>query len=339
MEKEKWSMEVGHPNDKIKARKKSRIIAKQIGFNKAEDIEEIAITASELVSNLIKYAKDGKIIITSIEEQGKKGIQIESIDNGPGIEDVELAIVDGFSTIGSLGFGLGTINRLMDNFNIISRKGIGTHIIVKRWIKDVIKKVIFPLDFSGVSRPYPGFQVNGDAFIIKRWKENVLISVIDGLGHGPMANRATTIALEYIKKNFDQPLNQIIRGLHIECRHSRGIVIALARFDLINKDVFFTGVGNVEARTFGNKMQETFITQRGLVGRTIPTIRVMKHHWEPGFIMVLFSDGINSRWRWIDYSHLLNEPARFIAYHMLENLAKDNDDATIIVIKENRSLN
>ncbi len=334
MGKEEWMMEVIHPRDKIRVRNKARIIAKEIGFIKEKTIEEIVITVSELASNLIKHAKGGKIVINSLEEKGKKGIQIESIDKGPGIDDIELAMVDGFSKNSGLGFGLGTINRLMDSFKITSRKGFGTHIIVKRWIQEGFEKEIFPLDIGGVSKPYPGLKVNGDAFIIKRWKEKILISVIDGLGHGPMANSASNIALRYIKKNFDQSLNQIIRGVHMACQHSRGLVMALARLDLINKDIFFTGIGNIEVRIFGNKMQDSFISRRGIMGRNIPTPKIMKHHWEPGFIMILFSDGIKSRWQWKDYSYLLDKPARFIAYRMLEDLARDDDDATIVVVKE-----
>ena len=331
---ENWVLKVTQPNDKLIANKKSQIIAKQVGFKNTEDIEKILITVNELSSNLIKYTMGGEIILSSLNENGKRGIQIESIDNGPGIEDIELAMVDGYSTINSLGYGLGTVNRLMDEFKIESRKNIGTHIIAKRWIMDRIKREIYPLDFGGASRPFPGLNINGDAFIIKRWGENVLISIIDGLGHGPMANHASNVALQYIQKNYDQPINQIIRGLHVVCKHTRGVVAALARFNLQNRDISFCGVGNIEARIFGNQMMNSFISRRGIIGRTIPTINVIKHPWEPGFILVLFSDGIKSRWGWKDFSHLSKKSARFISFQMLESLARDNDDATIVIVKE-----
>ena len=334
MDDNSWSINVAQPIDKILVNKRSKNIAQQIGFTKVEEIEKILITVNELSSNLIKHTKGGVVILSILNENGKKGIQIESIDNGPGIEDVELAMVDGYSTINSLGYGLGTVNRFMDEFKIESHINAGTHIIAKRWLLNRVKREIYPLDFGGASRPFPGLNVNGDSFIIKRWEENVLIGVIDGLGHGPMASQASKVALQYIKKNFDQPLNQIIRGLHLACTHSRGIVAALARFNLLNREILYAGVGNIEARTFGNKLNESFISRRGIIGHTLPTIRVIKHIWEPGFVLIMYSDGIKSGWTWNEFAHLYSKTARSIAFQMLENLAKNNDDATIVIVKE-----
>ncbi len=67
----------------------------------------------------------------------KNGIIIEATDfAGPGIEDVELAVSDGYSTKESLGYGLGTVNRFMDELKIISSPGEGTHVICSRKIRE-----------------------------------------------------------------------------------------------------------------------------------------------------------------------------------------------------------
>ena len=94
------------------------------------------------------------ILITPVHENQRDGIQIESIDTGPGIPDVDDAFGDGFSTTGSLGYGLGTVNRLMDKFNIISKRGqkSGTHVTCKRWLhkeKTIIKQS--PIDLGAAS--------------------------------------------------------------------------------------------------------------------------------------------------------------------------------------------
>ena len=295
-----WSIKVSQVTDRVLANRKSKTIAQQIGFTKVEEIEKILITVNELSSNLIKHTSGGEIIISILYQNGKKGIQIESIDDGPGIEDIELALVDGYSTINSLGYGLGTVNRLMDDFKIESRKNTGTHITAKRWLVDRTKQKIYSLDF----------------------------------GHGPLANQASKVAIQYIQKNFDQPLGQIIRGMHLACKHSRGVVAALARFNLLNREIIFTGVGNIEARTFGNNMRESFISRRGIIGHTLPTIKLIRHIWETGFILIMFSDGIRSGWKWINFAKFSNKPARYMALLMLERLAKDIDDATIVIVKE-----
>ena len=329
----KYIINIIHPINIKEVKIKSRVIVEQIGFEK-KDIEKILITISELTSNLIKYAKGGSLILTPLDIENKKGIQIESVDNGSGINDIELAMVDGFSTSGSLGYGLGTVNRLMDEFKIYKRKNKGIHIVVKLWIQNRVKKGITSLDFGGASRPYPGYQLNGDKFIIKRWQENVLVGIIDGLGHGPLAHKASIEAFKYINKYFNQPIHQIFRGVNNACKDTRGIVMALVLFDLMHKKISFMGIGNIKARIFNSNIQQSFISRRGIIGRKYQKLKLIENNWDPGFVMILYSDGIISRWNWTDYSYIANKSAKIIAYQMLEDLARDNDDATIVVIKD-----
>ena len=335
-EKYNTIIRIKSPIDKIQVISKSKIIARRIGFTNEKEIEEILITVSELASNLIKHTNDGgEIKISCIKEEKRKGIKIESIDQGPGIPDVELALVDGYSTIGSLGYGLGSINRLTDVFNIISNQEKGTHIITKKWLKSTKKtKKLYPLDFGGATRAYPGYRINGDAFYIKRWDEYVLVGLIDGLGHGPLANKASREALQYIKKNFNQPLRQLMLGTNIAIQNTRGIVLSLALFNLNTLKITFSGIGNIETRTYRKKLERCFISHRGIVGRDIPTPRIIEGHWVPGMIMIFFTDGIDSSLNWDDYSCLSEKPARLIAYRILEDLGKDRDDATVIIVKD-----
>ena len=98
---------------------------------------------------------DGMLVFTKIRERGLDGVQIESHDMGPGIADVNQALGDGFSSAGGLGYGLGTINRFMDELEINSRRGpeAGTHIICKRWIrKRGVSLVPCPLSFGAATR-------------------------------------------------------------------------------------------------------------------------------------------------------------------------------------------
>ena len=67
------------------------------------------------------------------EAEEHLGLEIIAADNGPGIEDIEKALEDGFSTGGGLGIGLGGVRRLMDEFEIQSRVGEGTKVRVVKW--------------------------------------------------------------------------------------------------------------------------------------------------------------------------------------------------------------
>lgn len=54
-------------------------------------------------------------------------------DEGPGIEDLDAALTDGFSTAGSLGLGLPGSRRLVDELTISSSPGSGTTVTIVKW--------------------------------------------------------------------------------------------------------------------------------------------------------------------------------------------------------------
>src|ERR1043166_1136864 len=286
--------------DAYAARRSAKEIALAIGFDEKSS-EEIALAISELASNLVKYARGGKLTLAQIQEDQRRGIQVESTDFGPGIPDVEQAITDGFSTAESLGVGLGAVNRLMDEFDITSEIGThaGTKILCKRWLRiNTPSLTSCHLDFGVASRPHALCTVNGDAFLIKRWQSSALVSVIDGLGHGENAHRAAEAARYYVESHFDQSLDHLFRGVERTCRATRGVVMALARFDCLGDRPTFTfgSVGNIETRMFGGQSAEHFLIRRGVLGSNAPMARVTQHKWERGSTLVLHSDGLSQRW-------------------------------------------
>lgn len=119
--------------DIVIARQKGREMALDFGFTNI-DLALIATAISELTRNIITYAQKGTLLIEMIQEPGKKGILVTSKDQGPGIESIELALQDGYSTTNSLGLGLPGVRRLMDEFAIESKLGEGTTVTVKKWL-------------------------------------------------------------------------------------------------------------------------------------------------------------------------------------------------------------
>ena len=175
---------VFEPDDIIRAQAAAKRFALELGFDLTA-VEEIAIVVCELASNLVRHAQGGRLTLSQAGKDQRSGIRIESSDRGPGIAHVESAMADGFSTSGSLGYGLGTINRLMDEFQITSQPLQGTYILCQKWQHaDSPPETACPLEFGVATRPFPGMEVNGDAFVIKHWGSSVLIGVIDGLGGG-----------------------------------------------------------------------------------------------------------------------------------------------------------
>jgi serine/threonine-protein kinase RsbT len=93
----------------------------------------IATAVSELARNIIKYADAGEVRVRSVEDAHRKGIEVVVHDRGPGIEDIERALDDHYSSSGTLGLGLPGVRRLMDDFDIESEPGKGTRITVVLW--------------------------------------------------------------------------------------------------------------------------------------------------------------------------------------------------------------
>jgi serine/threonine-protein kinase RsbT len=89
--------------------------------------------ASELARNTLRYGGGGYAELDVVSGSGKRGIRIAFIDEGPGIEDVELALTDGFTSGGGMGLGLPGARRLADEFEIDSAPGKGTRVTITKW--------------------------------------------------------------------------------------------------------------------------------------------------------------------------------------------------------------
>ena len=97
------------------------------------DQTKLVTAASELARNTIKYGGGGEVHLDSLDDGTRKGIGLLFIDAGPGIPNIDNALRDGFTTGGGLGLGLGGSRRLADEFDIESRPGEGTAVLVVKW--------------------------------------------------------------------------------------------------------------------------------------------------------------------------------------------------------------
>ena len=118
--------------DIVLARQAGRQLAAQLGFS-STDQTLIATAISEVARNIVVYATAGEIVLARADEGGRIGIKVQAIDSGPGIDNKDLAMRDGYSTKNSLGLGLPGARRLMDDFDLESETGRGTTVTMKKW--------------------------------------------------------------------------------------------------------------------------------------------------------------------------------------------------------------
>jgi serine/threonine-protein kinase RsbT len=114
------------------ARRAARDFASAAGFDRV-GAEEVALAASELATNLVRYARGGEIRLTGIGDAARSGLQLESRDAGPGVDDLDRALRDGYSSGGGLGSGLPAVRRLADGFEISSGPA-GTRVVARKWL-------------------------------------------------------------------------------------------------------------------------------------------------------------------------------------------------------------
>jgi len=119
-------------NDVFKVRQKVRALAMEQNFSLA-DRTKLVTAASEIARNAEKYGAAGTAKIEVVCEGDRTGIRLTFEDSGPGIPDIQLALRDGFTTGQGLGLGLGGAKRLVNEFDIKSKPGEGTKIVLVRW--------------------------------------------------------------------------------------------------------------------------------------------------------------------------------------------------------------
>lgn len=120
--------------DIVAARQLGRNEAKRIGFGTV-DQARITTAISELARNIYLYAGKGRIEIASVYKNQNEGISIIASDEGPGIADIRKVMDDGFTTSGGLGAGMPGVKRLMDEFTITTKEGVGTTVTAIKWIR------------------------------------------------------------------------------------------------------------------------------------------------------------------------------------------------------------
>lgn len=118
--------------DIVEVRQKARQWAIEIKLGLVDQTKMLT-AASELARNTLIYGGGGSAYFEIVDEDGRLGMRLSFEDQGPGIPDIELAMTDHYSSGGGMGLGLSGSKRLVHDFEIFSKPGEGTRVIVTRW--------------------------------------------------------------------------------------------------------------------------------------------------------------------------------------------------------------
>ena len=124
--------------DVVTARQRARELAAGLELS-STDQTLLATAISEVARNITTYATRGEVLVSIVEDENRRGIRVVARDQGPGIEDIDRALQDGYTTGGGLGLGLPGARRLVDDFSIDSAPGQGTTVTLVKWSRTPVR--------------------------------------------------------------------------------------------------------------------------------------------------------------------------------------------------------
>lgn len=118
--------------DIVTARGETKDICAKMGFPALDQVK-IATVVSELARNIVQYAGTGYIELTQLTVP-RAGIEIVSVDRGPGIPNIDHVLSGDYDSNTGMGVGLVGTKRLMDEFTIDTGP-TGTRITARRYVR------------------------------------------------------------------------------------------------------------------------------------------------------------------------------------------------------------
>ncbi len=324
------------------ARRRVVRLAHAIGFGK-EAVSRIELVVTEMATNLTQHHTVSPILRFGathlLEETGTgpkapHGLLIISEDRGPGIANPERALQDADSTAGTLGGGLGAIQRLSDEFSLAShvvgsgQPHPGTVVISRCWLAP--PSLQGAIDCDILTRAKPGETENGDGASFSAAGDQYQVAVIDGLGHGTEAFKSTEQIRQIFEANPSLNLTDLMERAHRAMRGGRGAVAAVLRLNRREERAVYAGVGNIDCRIYG-KHPARPVPMNGSIGVVLPRCREESYPFGPDDFFVMASDGISDRWEPESYPQFPRVPFVTRAALLFRDYGRITDDTTVAV--------
>jgi len=291
--------------------------------------DQLALAVTEAASNLHKHASEGSLWLGVNRDGEPPGIDLVTIDAGPGLPDVAAALRDGHSTAGTLGIGLGAIQRLADSVDLYSLPGHGTALTAR--FRPPGSRFPDPLRWAGLIRPITGETECGDAYAAAYDGDMITAILCDGLGHGPLAAAAASSGVSAFLEDPAGDPARLAGRVHRRMAGTRGGAVGIVR--LGGGVARYCGLGNIAASILGQGRRKNMISIPGIAGHQARTIRQFDYELPPGAAVVLHSDGISARWQAAALPGLETRDPLLIAAVLLAEAGIHRDDAGILVLK------
>lgn len=293
----------------------------------------VALVVTELATNLALHTNGGELLLRRISTPEQRGVEVLSLDKGPGVANFSECLRDGYSTAGTAGTGLGAVRRASHVFEVHSQPGIGTAILSEVWARPPEKLKGGFVD-AAANVALAGEEVCGDAWAtMVPQPGRVRMIVADGLGHGDFAAVASRQAVEVFRKGGALSLLDLVETMHQAMRSTRGAAVAIAEIDSGAGQVTYAGVGNIASAIVDAENTTRLMSQNGTIGVQYRKFRELTYPWPSKASLVMQSDGLKVDWQLSKYAGLIGRHPGLIAGVLYRDFRRPNDDATVVVLR------
>jgi len=321
---------VSHASDVAAVRRAGQKLADSLGFNETRT-GQLALIITEAATNILKHAGEGEIHVGPAQSPAGIGVDVLALDKGPGIADLASSLVDGVSTAGTAGTGLGALHRLADEFDVYSTRGDGAAFFMRLW-RDTPGPSSCGVEVGALWTPIRGEEVCGDGWAVVCGDDGATLLAADGLGHGPDAARAANAAIGALAARGPIGAGELVHASHEALRSTRGAALAAARIDFEHDELRFAGVGNIGAIAIGD-VRRALVSHNGIVGHNMRKVQEFTVPFGPGALCIMHSDGIETRWDLEKYPGLQGRSPALIAAILMRDHIRGRDDAMVLVVR------
>jgi hypothetical protein len=160
--------------------------------------------------------------------------------------------------------------------------------------------------------------------------------MVDGLGHGCFAAEAASAAVRIFNGNTHLPPVEILQKAHGALRSTRGAALAIAEIKSATSLVRYAGVGNIAATVASGGATRSLVSHNGTVGHEMRRVQEFTYPWPAGALLIMHSDGLQTRWTFANYPGLTSRHAATVAGVIYRDFQRGRDDATVFVMRERR---
>jgi anti-sigma regulatory factor (Ser/Thr protein kinase) len=308
------------------ARRTAQQLAEQHGFDE-RDAGRVALVATELASNVLKHANHGEMHLRVLPRIDGFGIELLAIDRAQGF-DLQACMPDGFSTGGTQGIGLGSISRQAEVFDVYA-DARGAVLLARFYPRSDREP---DMHFGVSQHSLHNDPACGDVWHLAYDNGSVSALIIDGLGHGEDAERAGRAGAQtFALMPFAEPV-MLMEDMHRDMIGTRGGAVAFAQFDARRDSLTFAGVGNIGASLINADKSRGLASHPGIVGVQYRKARPFDYAHVNGHLLIMYSDGLQSRWNLQDYPGLVHRHPAVIAAVLHRDFCRGRDDVTVLVV-------